>query len=115
MKNDNFWKRQFSKYDAIPGTGKPSTTRAPAKPPANPVSVGPKAVSATEKPAISSMKKMLQAVRSTQFTPSFDKFVPLVLSKFPAKTKTQWEQWLLNRKAALAKNGSSTTGLSRVR
>jgi len=27
----------------------------------------------------------------------------LVLSKFPAKTKTQWEQWLLNRKAVLVK------------
>ncbi len=49
------------------------------------------------------MEKMLQAVRSTQSTLSFEKFVSLVLSKFPAKTKTQWEQWLLNQKAALVK------------
>jgi hypothetical protein len=103
MKNDNFWKSQFVKYNAVLSTGKPSTTSAPAKAPANFASAGPKVVSDMEEPSISRIEKMLQAVRSTQFTPSFDKFVPLVLSKFPAKTKTQWEQWLLNRKAALAK------------
>ncbi len=103
MKNDNFWKSQFVKYDAVHGTDKPSPTSAPAKPPANSVSAGPKVISDMEEPSTSRIEKMLQTVRSTQFTPSFDKFVPLVLSKFPAKTKTQWEQWLLNRKAALAK------------
>jgi hypothetical protein len=103
MKNDDFWKSQFVKHDATPGTGKPPTTPAPPKPPSNPVSVGSKAVSTTEEPSTSRMEKMLQAVRSTQSTLSFEKFVSLVLSKFPAKTRTQWEQWLLNQKAALVK------------
>jgi len=49
------------------------------------------------------MDKMLQPARSTQSTTGFEKPAPLVLSKFPAKTKTQWEQWLLNRKAVLVK------------
>jgi hypothetical protein len=49
------------------------------------------------------MVKMLQPVRSAQFTPGSEEPAPLVLSKFPAKTKTQWEQWLLNRKAVLVK------------
>lgn len=49
------------------------------------------------------MESMLQAVRSTQSTLSFEKFVSLALSKFPAKTRTQWEQWLLNQKATLVK------------
>ena len=46
---------------------------------------------------------MLQPVRSTQSAPGFEDAVPLVLSRFPAKTRTQWEQWLLNRKAVLDK------------
>ena len=103
MKNDDFWKSQFVKHDATPGTGKPLTMPTPPKAPSNPVSVGPKAVSATEEPSTSRMEKMLQAVRSTQSTLSFEKFVSLVLSKFPAKTRTQWEQWLLNQKAVLVK------------
>jgi hypothetical protein len=49
------------------------------------------------------MDKMLQPVRSTQPTPGLKEPAPLVLSRFPAKTKTQWEQWLLNRKAVLVK------------
>jgi hypothetical protein len=49
------------------------------------------------------MDDMLQPVRSTQSTPDFKEPAPLVLSRFPAKTKTQWEQWLLNRKAVLEK------------
>jgi hypothetical protein len=71
----------------------------------NPISVGPKAVSASiaDEPPVSRMEKMLQAVRATQSTLSFDNFVSLVLSKFPAKTRSQWEQWLLNQKAALVK------------
>ena len=48
-------------------------------------------------------EKLLQRVRSTQPALSFEKVVPLGLSKFPAKTKTQWEQWLLNQKAVLVK------------
>jgi hypothetical protein len=103
MKNDDFWKSQFVKHDTAPGIAKPSTTPAPPKPPSNPVSIGPKSVATTEEPSASRMEKMLQAVRSTQSTLSFEKFVSLVLSKFPAKTRTQWEQWLLNQKAALVK------------
>jgi len=103
MKNDDFWKSQFVNHDPAPGTGKSATAVAPPKPPSNPVSVAPKAVSATEEPPASTMEEMLQAVRSTQSTLSFDKFVSLVLSKFPAKTRTQWEKWLLNQKAALIK------------
>jgi hypothetical protein len=104
MKNDDFWKSQFVKHDPTPGTGKPTTIPAPPKTPSNPVSAGPKAVSrsTTELPS-STMEKMFQAVRATQATLSFDKFVSLVLSKFPTKTKSQWEQWLLNQKAALVK------------
>jgi hypothetical protein len=102
MKNDDFWKSQFVKHDPTPGTGKPTTIPAPPKPPSNPVSAGSKAVSTTELPS-STMEKMFQAVRATQATLSFDKFVSLILSKFPTKTKTQWEQWLLNQKAALVK------------
>jgi hypothetical protein len=49
------------------------------------------------------MDKVPQPARLTQSTPGFEKSAPLVLSKFPAKTKTQWEQWLLNRKAVLVK------------
>jgi hypothetical protein len=45
-------------------------------------------------------------VRSTQSTHGFDEPAPLVLSRFPAKTKTQWEQWLLNREAVLVEFGS---------
>jgi hypothetical protein len=103
MKNDDFWKSQFVKHGAIPSTGKPPTTPAPAKPPSNPASVGLKAVSAMEEPSTSRMERMLQPVRSTQSAPSFEKPVPLGLSKFPAKARTQWEQWLLNRKAILVK------------
>ncbi len=101
MKNDDFWKSQFVKHDATPSTGKPPSTPTPPKPPSNPVSVGPKAVSTTQEP--STLETMLQAVRSTHSTLSFEKFVSLALSKFPAKTRTQWEQWLLNQKAALVK------------
>jgi hypothetical protein len=103
MKNDDFWKSQFVKHGAIPSTGKPPTTPAPAKPPSNPASVGSKAVSTTEEPSPSRMAKMLPPVRSTQSTPSFEETAPSVPSRFPAKTKTQWEQWLLNRKAVLVK------------
>jgi len=74
MKNDDFWKSQFIKHDAVPSTGKLQITPAPSKPMVNPVSVKTK-----------------------------EELVPLVLSRFPAKTKTQWEQWLLNRKAVLDK------------
>jgi hypothetical protein len=102
MKNDDFWKNQFVKHDPTPGTGKPTTIPAPPKPPSNPVSAVPKAASTTEQPS-STMEKMFQAVRATQATLSFDKFVSLILSKFPTKTKAQWEQWLLNQKAALVK------------
>ena len=102
MKNDDFWKSQFVKHDATPGTGKPLKPPAPAKPPSNLASV-PKAVATAEKPSTSRMEKMLQAVRSTQSTLSFEKFVSLVLSRFPAKTRTQWERWLLNQKASLVK------------
>jgi hypothetical protein len=103
MKNDDFWKSQFIKHDAAPGTGKPQITPAPSKPAVNPISVETKAASATEEPSTSGIAKMLQPARSTQSTTGFEKPAPLVLSKFPAKTKTQWEQWLLNRKAVLVK------------
>ena len=103
MKNDDFWKSQFIKHDAVPSTGKLQITPAPSKPMVNPVSVGSKAVSTTEELSTSRMVKMLQPVRSAQFTPGSEEPAPLVLSKFPAKTKTQWEQWLLNRKAILVK------------
>ena len=103
MKNDDFWKSQFIKHDAVPSTGKLQITPAPSKPMVNPVSVEAKAVSATEEPSTSGIAKMLHPVRSTHSTPGFEKPAPLVLSRFPAKTKTQWEQWLLNRKAVLVK------------
>jgi len=103
MKNDDFWKSQFIKHDAAPSTGKPQITPAPPKPTVNPVSVETKAVSTTEEPSTSRVDKMLQPVRSTQSTPGFEELVPLVVSRFPAKSKTQWEQWLLNRKAVLDK------------
>jgi hypothetical protein len=103
MKNDDFWKSQFGKHDANPGTGKPPRASAPAKSLSNPASVSLKVVSTTEKPSTSRMEKMLQAVRATQSTLSFEKFVSLVVSKFPAKTRAQWEQWLLNQKPALVK------------
>jgi hypothetical protein len=101
MRNDDFWKTQFAKHDAIPSTGKPPATPALPKPPSNFASVGAKAVSTTEEP--SRTEEVLQPVRSTQSTPDFEASAPLVLSRFPAKTKTQWEQWLLNRKAVSAK------------
>ena len=91
MKNDDFWKSQFAKHD-VSGTGNPPITPAPPKPPANPISVEAKAVSATEEPSTSGIAKTLP-------TPGFEKPEPLALSRFPAKTKTQWEQWLLNQKA----------------
>jgi hypothetical protein len=103
MKNDDFWKSQFAKHDAISSTGKRPITPASPKPPPNSASVGTKTVSATEEPSTARMDKMLQPVRSTQSTPSFEKPVPLVPSRFPAKRKTQWEQWLLNRKSILVK------------
>src|SRR5664280_2523992 len=77
MKNDDFWKSQFAKHEAISST--------------------------TEVPSTSIREKMLQPVRSTQPTPGLKEHAPLVLSRFPAKSKTQWEQWLLNRKAVLVK------------
>ena len=73
MKNDDFWKSQFAKHEAISST--------------------------TEVPSTSIREKMLQPFRSAQFAPGLEKSVPLVLSRFPAKTKAQWEEWLLNRKA----------------
>jgi hypothetical protein len=82
MKNDDFWKSQFAKHEAISSTAISTTT---------------------EVPSTSIREKMLQPFRSAQSAPSFEKPVPLVLSRFPAKTKTQWEQWLLNRKAVLEK------------
>jgi len=103
MKNDDFWKSQFIKHDAAPSTGKPQITHAPPKPPSNSASVGTKTVFTSEEPSTSRIDKMLQTVRSTQSTPGFEKPAPLVLSRFSAKTKTQWEQWLLNRKAVLDK------------
>jgi hypothetical protein len=98
VKNDDFWKSQFAKHD-VSGTGNPPITPAPPKPTVNPIRVEAKAVSATEEPSTSGVAKMLQPVSSTQSTAGFEKPAPLVLSRFPAKTKTQWEQWLLNRKA----------------
>jgi hypothetical protein len=103
MKNDDFWKSQFIKHDTTPGSGNPPITSASPKPMVNPVSVETKVVSATEEPSTSGIAKMLQPALSTQSTPGFEKPAPLVLSRFPAKTKTQWEQWLLNRKAVLVK------------
>jgi hypothetical protein len=100
MKNDDFWKSQFAKHD-VSGTGNPPITPTSPNPQLNPVSVGTKTVSTTEEPSTSIMEKVLHPVRSTQSTPGFEGPTPLVLSRFPAKTKTQWEQWLLNRKAAL--------------
>ena len=70
MKNDDFWKSQFIKHDAVPSTGKLQITPTPSKPASNSASVETK-----EEPML------------------------LVPSRFPAKTKTQWEQWLLNQKA----------------
>jgi hypothetical protein len=98
MKNDDFWKSQFAKHD-VSGTGNPPITPAPPKPTVNPISIGTKTVSITEEPLPLSMDKMLQPVRSTQPTLGLKEPASLVLSKFPAKTKTQWEQWLLNQKA----------------
>jgi len=82
MKNDDFWKSQFAKHEAIFSTAISTTT---------------------EVPSTSIREKMLQPVSSTQSTAGFEKPASLVLSKFPAKTKTQWEQWLLNRKAVHVK------------
>jgi len=103
MKNDDFWKSQFAKHDTVSSTGNPPITPASPKPPSTPVNVETKSISATEEPSTSIMERMLQPVRSTQSTPGFEEPTPLVLSRFPAKTKTQWEQWLLNRKAVLDK------------
>ena len=103
MKNDDFWKSQFAKHDAISSTGKPPIIPAPSNPPSKPASVGTKTVSTTEEPSPLRMAKMLPPVRSTQSTPGFEEPAPLVPSRFPAKMKTQWEQWLLNRKAVLVK------------
>jgi hypothetical protein len=103
MKNDDFWKNQFAKHDAIPNTGKPLITPSLPKPSLNPASVGLKGASTTEEPLTSVIAEMLQPVRPAKTTPSFEETVPLVLSRFPAKTKIQWEQWLLNRNAVLVK------------
>jgi hypothetical protein len=103
MKNDDFWKSQFAKHDTVSSTGNPPITPTSPSPQLNPVSVGTKTVSTTEEPSTSRMEKTLQPVRSTQSMPGFEEPTPLVLSRFPAKTKTQWEQWLLNRKAVLDK------------
>jgi hypothetical protein len=56
-----------------------------------------------EKPSTSRKDKPLQPVRSTRFMPGLGESVPLVLSRFPEKSKIQWEQWLLNRKVVLVK------------
>ena len=103
MKNDDFWKSQFAKHDAISSTGKPPIISASPKPLSSPASVGTKTVSTTEEPSPLRMAKMLPPVRSTQSTPGFEEPAPLVPSRLPAKMKTQWEQWLLNRKAVLVK------------
>ena len=84
MKND-FWKSQFLKHEVTTGPGTP---------------VPPKAV---EEPAASRMERTLRAVRASQATLSFETFVARVLSGFPAKSRAQWEKWLLNQKAALMK------------
>jgi hypothetical protein len=96
---DDFWKSQFVKHDTTPGTGR----SAPPKAPSNPARIAPKAAGGAEEPATSKMEKTFRAVRSTQATLSFEKFVSLVLLKFPAKARAQWEWWLLNQKAALMK------------
>ena len=103
MKNDNFWKSQFLKHDAVPDTGNPPITFTPPKLSSNLSSVGPKADSPMEEPSTSRKHKTLQPVRSTQFTSGLAEPVPLVLSRFPEKSKIQWEQWLLNRKVVLVK------------
>jgi hypothetical protein len=95
LKNDDFWKSQFAKHD-VSSTGNPPITPASPKPPSNSASVETKTVSATEEPSTSTVEKTIQPIRLTQSTPSSEQPVPL--SRFPAKTKTQWEQWLLNRK-----------------
>ena len=103
MKNDDFWKSQFAKHDVLSSTGSPRMIPASPKPLSNSESVGSKGAFPTEKPSTLCLEETIQVARPTQATPNFEKLVPLVLSRFPAKTKTQWEQWLLNRKAVLIK------------
>ncbi len=100
MTNSDFWKSQFIKHHAVPGPSKPPAVPAATKPS---VRIATKPVSTKEMPLISSMEEMLRSVRSTQSKLSFEKFVSLVLLKFPAKARAQWEQWLLNQKASLVK------------
>jgi hypothetical protein len=113
--NDNFWKSQFVKHDATSGSGMPVQTKAPP----HAARIAPKAAAWAEAPETSrppsgsnanllatppsSLENALRAVRATQATLSFEKFVSLVLLKFPAKAGAQWEGWLLNQKAALMK------------
>ncbi len=103
MKNDDFWKSQFAKHDVLSSTGSLRMIPASPKPLSNSESVGSKVAFPTEKPSTSGKDRTLRPVRSIQFTQSLEEPAPLVLSGFPAKTKTQWEQWLLNRKAVLIK------------
>ncbi len=103
MKNDDFWKSQFAKHDAVPDTGKPPITPASPKPLPNPASIVPNAISATDESLASRLEETIQVVRPAQSIPGFEKSLQSGLSRFPAKAKIRWEQWLLNRKAVLIK------------
>ncbi len=96
---DDFWKSQFVKHDPAPVGAPPP---AP-KPPLPPTRVAPKLAGAAQEPATSTMEETFRAVRGTQSALSFENFVSLVLLKFPAKARAQWEWWLMNQKAALMK------------
>jgi hypothetical protein len=103
MKNDDFWKSQFAKHDTVSSTGNPPITPTSPNPQSASTSVGTKTASTAEEPSPLRIDKLLLPVRSTQSTPGFEQPLQLGLSRFPAKSKTQWEQWLLNRKAVLDK------------
>jgi hypothetical protein len=96
---DDFWKSQFVKHDPAPVSAPPPAPR----PLLTATRVAPKPAGAAQEPAISTMEETFRAVRATQSTLSFENFVSLVLLKFPAKARAQWEWWLMNQKAALMK------------
>lgn len=96
---DDFWKSQFVKHDPAPVGAPPPAPKVPS----TPARVAPKAAGAAQEPATSTMEETFRAVRATQSTLSFESFVSLVLLKFPAKARSQWEWWLINQKTALMK------------
>ena len=100
MTNSDFWKSQFIKHHAVPGPQHAAGSPRPHK------IRSPHCHEAGfhQGDAVSLKHGRNASVsRSTQSKLSFEKFVSLVLLKFPAKARAQWEQWLLNQKASLVK------------